>query len=91
MAEATSIAKSTIVMGLREVRAGLLSDTLVNVRRLGAGRRCAEVKQPGLTAAPDALVSPTARGLEIDGKTLCPILSGCGCSAWTLKATDISP
>jgi hypothetical protein len=59
---ATGIARSTIGSGLTELRAGLPKDALVNVRRRGAGRKRAEVMQPGLASALEALVSPTAPG-----------------------------
>src|SRR5688500_17092635 len=51
VAEATGIAKSTIVMGLRELRGGLEQGQLVKIRRKGAGRKRSEMKQPGLTGA----------------------------------------
>ncbi len=58
---ATGLARSTIRRGLAELDSGV-SPGVGRVRRSGAGRRKAEVVQPGLKAALDAMVEPTARG-----------------------------
>ncbi len=58
---ATGMARSTIRRGLAELDSGS-SPGVGRVRRPGAGRRKAEIVQPTLKAALDALVEPTARG-----------------------------
>jgi hypothetical protein len=60
VSSAIGIARSTINRGIAEVRAGNGTDT--RIRRPGAGRRRAEVCQPGLPKAIEALVDDAIRG-----------------------------
>jgi Rhodopirellula transposase DDE domain len=57
---ASGAARSTVSIGLREVRAGVVADG--RVRAPGAGRRSVEQAQPGLGEALEDLVSPETRG-----------------------------
>lgn len=61
VSQATGLARNTIAVGLRELRAPtrLAADRL---RQPGAGRRPLTDTDPGLTAALDALVEPATRG-----------------------------
>jgi Rhodopirellula transposase DDE domain len=57
---ASGAARSTVSIGLREVRAGVVADG--RVRAAGGGRRAAEEAQPGLREGLEALVAPQTRG-----------------------------
>jgi hypothetical protein len=57
---ATGLARETIRNGRRELAAGVVDPG--RIRRAGAGRPVLETKQPGLTAALEALVDPVTRG-----------------------------
>jgi len=58
---ATGLAKTTVLRGLRDIRAaGELEAG--RIRRPGGGRKRATVLEPGLAAALDRLVEPTSRG-----------------------------
>lgn len=60
---ATGLAKSTILKGRAEVRAGGgRPDDLVRVRRKGGGRRSIEVQHPDLWEKLEKLVDPVTRG-----------------------------
>jgi len=60
VAAATGIARSTINRGIAELRAGLPIGG--RVRRPGGGRKRAIERQPGLTAALEALIEAAIRG-----------------------------
>src|SRR4029077_18885734 len=60
VAEATGMSRSTLQGAVAEVDAGV--EPTVRVRQPGAGRKALVEKDPGLLAALDALVEPTARG-----------------------------
>jgi len=62
VSRATGIARSTIVLGRRELLDGTATDDLVEVRRRGGGRRPHEVVYPELLPALEALVDPVTRG-----------------------------
>lgn len=62
VAKATGLAISTVRKGRDEARRGTAPSDLVRDRRRGAGRVPTEVKDPGLVAALEALVSPATRG-----------------------------
>lgn len=62
VAKATGLAISTVRKGRDEARRGGAPPDLVRDRRRGAGRLATEVKDPGLVAALEALVSPATRG-----------------------------
>ena len=57
---ASGAARSTVSIGLREVRAGVVADG--RVRAAGAGRRPVAEAQPGIGNALEALVAPGTRG-----------------------------
>ncbi|MCH7689382.1 MAG: ISAzo13 family transposase, partial [Planctomycetes bacterium] len=61
VAKATGISDRTIRNGIRELREG---DTLPagRQRRVGAGRKAANQRDPGLLDALEGLVEPTTRG-----------------------------
>lgn len=59
---ATGLSRTTIRAGRDEVRAGLSTEDVVNVRRAGAGRPRLEVVTPELTTALESLVDPVTRG-----------------------------
>ena len=60
-AKATSLARSTINRGIRELRSGS-NDIGSRVRRPGGGRKSAVAHQPGLPAALEALIEDAIRG-----------------------------
>ena len=60
VAQATDLSVRTIRRGLRELAGETVPETWV--RRTGGGRKRAEVVDPGLDAALDALVEPVTRG-----------------------------
>jgi hypothetical protein len=60
-AKATSLARSTINRGVRELRSGS-NDIGCRVRRPGGGRKSAVAHQPGLPAALEALIEDAIRG-----------------------------
>lgn len=60
-AKATSLARSTINRGIRELRSGS-NDIGSRVRRRGGGRKSAVAHQPGLPAALEALIEDAIRG-----------------------------
>jgi CO/xanthine dehydrogenase Mo-binding subunit len=57
---ATELARETVRNGRRELANGVVDPG--RIRRAGAGRPVLETKQPGLTAALEALVEPLTRG-----------------------------
>ncbi len=59
---ATGMSRTTIRAGRDELRAGLTSDEVVNVRRAGAGRPRIEVVNPDVAKALESLVDPVTRG-----------------------------
>ena len=62
VARATGLSRTTVLIGMRDVRAKEPPPDLVKVRRKGAGGKQIEEKQPGIHQALDALVEPVARG-----------------------------
>lgn len=62
VARATGLSRTTVLIGMGEVRAKKPPPDLVKVRRKGGGGKRIEVKQPGIYEALDALVEPVARG-----------------------------
>ena len=62
VSRATGLSRTTVMIGMRDVRAKKPPPDLVRVRRKGAGGKRIEVKQPGIYEALDALVEPVARG-----------------------------
>src|SRR6266498_2417125 len=60
VARASRMARSTVELGTAEIDQG--AEPAGRVRRSGAGRPKATDRDPGLLAALDALVEPTARG-----------------------------
>ena len=64
VARATGASESTVRRGRRDVLGSTAGSELKEgaVRRPGAGRKTATVKQPGLLEALDALIEPTTRG-----------------------------
>lgn len=61
VARATGMSRSTIHVGLRELK-GYDTVPAGRVRRLGGGRRPLTTTHPGLLTALDALVEPSSRG-----------------------------
>ena len=64
VANATGISRTTILAGVRELRAQRTGDALPSpgIRRPGAGRKLVVETDPGLWDALDALVDPMTRG-----------------------------
>jgi hypothetical protein len=63
VAAATGLSRATVAAGLRELRGpNAVSVPVGQVRRPGGGRKLAEVADPGLSAALDALIDPVTRG-----------------------------
>src|SRR5256885_486586 len=64
VASATGISRTTILAGVRELKAQRNSDVLPSprIRRPGAGRKLLVETDPALWAALDALVDPMTRG-----------------------------
>lgn len=62
VARATKLSRTTVLIGMRDVRSKKPPRDLVRVRRSGGGGKRIEVKQPGIYEALDALVEPVARG-----------------------------
>src|SRR5438309_3348660 len=63
VARATGLARDTVMKGIKEVREGASDgEAPERSRRAGGGRKPAEVKDPYLVKALDALVEPTSRG-----------------------------
>lgn len=61
VAEATGMSRSTIHIGLREIR-GKVAEKIIRVRSAGGGRKCLTDKAPSLKSDLEALVEPTTRG-----------------------------
>ena len=59
---ATGVSRTTIRVGLEELRAGASPDDVVQVRRGGGGRPSIEETSPGIVSALEALVDPVTRG-----------------------------
>jgi len=72
-AKASGLARNTVQRGALDIRSGVEPSDLV--REPGAGRKPAEVAQPGLTEALDSLVEPESRG-----DPMCAL-------RWTTKST----
>jgi len=64
VANATGISRTTILAGVRELKAQKILDTVPNpgIRRPGGGRKLLVETDPGLLDALDALVDPMTRG-----------------------------
>ena len=62
VSRATGLALNTVKRGRNELRAGAVTDDLVNVRRKGAGGRKHEDVHPELLPALKKLVDPATRG-----------------------------
>jgi hypothetical protein len=62
VARATGLSRTTVLKGMKEVRAKKPPKDLVRVRRKGAGGKPIEVKQPGIYEALESLVDPVTRG-----------------------------
>src|SRR5713226_7498844 len=64
VAKATGISRTTILAGIRELKAQDSTEAWpdANIRRPGAGRKLLVETDPGLLAALDALVDPVTRG-----------------------------
>jgi hypothetical protein len=62
VARATGLTRPTIHAGLNELASGIVPLPEGRIRRSGAGPKRLTHSQPGLPAALDALVEPTARG-----------------------------
>jgi hypothetical protein len=64
VAQATGISRTTILAGIRELKAQESMESVPgpNIRRPGAGRKFLVETDPGLWAALDALVDPMTRG-----------------------------
>jgi hypothetical protein len=60
VARASGAARSTVSIGLRQVRAGVVADG--RVRAPGGGRRPVSQVQPGVEQALDEVVAPATRG-----------------------------
>jgi len=59
---ATGLSRTTIRAGRDELHAGVVPDTVVQVRKPGGGRQRLEDKNPDLVAALESLVDPVTRG-----------------------------
>jgi hypothetical protein len=59
---ATGLSRTTIRAGRDELRGGVESTGIIQVRRAGAGRPRLEAKDSGLAGALEALIEPVARG-----------------------------
>jgi Rhodopirellula transposase DDE domain len=59
---ATGLSRTTIRVGLEELRGGASPDDVVAVRRAGGGRPSIEDTSPGIIPALEALVDPVTRG-----------------------------
>lgn len=78
VARAIGIAESTIRIGKKELKQGVISAPEAiprRIRRKGAGRKPLTARDASLISALDALVEPTARG-----DPMCPL-------RWTCKST----
>lgn len=62
VAEAAGVSRTTVMKGMEELEHPPQSEQLTRSRRPGGGRKPAQVKDPGLIAALDALVDPDTRG-----------------------------
>ena len=62
VARATGLARATISLGLRELRAAPPSSPPGRIRRVGGGRKTLSASDPTLPAALEQLVEPTTRG-----------------------------
>jgi DDE family transposase len=62
VAEAAGVSRTTVMKGIEELDQPPPSEGVVRSRRPGGGRKAAQVKDPGLMAALDALVDPDTRG-----------------------------
>ncbi|HVX91574.1 MAG TPA: ISAzo13 family transposase [Candidatus Paceibacterota bacterium] len=59
---ATGLSRTTIRVGMEELRAGAKLEDVVNVRRTGGGRPSIEQTSPGIIPALEELVDPVTRG-----------------------------
>ena len=62
VAEATGMSRTTIRAGRDELRRGVAAETVVKVRRAGAGRPSIEEKTPEIVNALERLIEPVTRG-----------------------------
>ena len=60
--QATGMSRTTIRVGRDELRKGVDSGDVVNVRRTGSGRPAIEERSPEIVSALEALVDPVTRG-----------------------------
>jgi hypothetical protein len=93
VARASGAARSTVSIGLREVRAGALADG--RVRAPGAGRRSVRQAQPGIEQALEALVAPATRGdpmslLRWTSKSLGALQKGLAAAGFTASQRTVA-
>jgi hypothetical protein len=93
VARLSGAARSTVQIGALEIRAGVQSDG--RVRAAGGGRPSAEVAQPGIEEALDALVSPETRGdpmspLRWTTKSLAWLVKGLAGKGFDVGSTTVS-
>ena len=62
VAQATSLARATIGLGIKELRGGISAAQPGRVRRTGGGRKKLLLTDPGIMAELEQLVEPTTRG-----------------------------
>ena len=89
---ATGLARETIRNGRRELASGVVDPG--RIRRAGAGRPALETKQPGLTAALEALVEPLTRGdpmspLRWTCKSRAQLTAALGKQGWRVSSTTV--
>ncbi|MGX6608623.1 ISAzo13 family transposase [Micromonosporaceae bacterium Da 78-11] len=90
---ASGVARSTVSIGLREVRAGVVPDGWV--RAPGGGRRSVGQAQPGLEQALEALVAPATRGdpmslLRWTTKSLRALVKGLSAADYTASQRTVA-
>ena len=93
VSRASGAARSTVSIGLREVRAGVVPDG--RVRAPGGGRRSVGQAQPGLEQALDALVAPATRGdpmslLRWTTKSLRALVKGLSAADYTASQRTVA-
>jgi hypothetical protein len=93
VARLSGASRTTVQVGVGEVRAGVLPDG--RVRAPGAGRRSVEEVQPGIEQALDALVSPETRGdpmspLRWTTKSLAQLTKGLYAKGFTISKKTVA-
>jgi hypothetical protein len=93
VARASGAARSTVSIGVREVRVGAVPDG--RVRAPGAGRRAVRDAQPGIEQALEALVAPQTRGdpmslLRWTTKSLRSLEKGLSAAGFTASQRTVS-